>query len=47
MVRKQYTPKQIIGMPRKAEILLFQGKTVGNVSRQLSIAEQTDYRWRK
>ena len=31
----------------EAEIALAQGMTVGQISRQLSISEQTYYRWRK
>ena len=47
MGRKRFTPEKIIGMLREAEIALAQGMTVGEVSRQLSIFEQTYYRWRK
>jgi len=34
-------------MLREAEVRLFQGLTVGQVSRQLGISGQTYYRWRK
>ena len=47
MKRKRYSPEKIIGMLREAEVALAQGMTVGQVSRQLSISEQTYYRWRK
>jgi transposase-like protein len=47
MSRKRFTPGKIIGMLREAEVALAQGMTVGEVSRQLSISEQTYYRWRK
>ena len=47
MSRKRYTPEKIISMLREAEILLTQGSTVGESSRQLAISEQTYYRWRK
>jgi transposase-like protein len=47
MGRKRFTPEKIIGMLREAEIALSQGMTVVEVSRQLSISEQTYYRWRK
>jgi len=47
MSRKRFTPEKIIVMLREAEIALSQGMTVGEVSRQLSISEQTYYRWRK
>ena len=47
MSRKRYSPEKIIGMLREAEVFLAQGITVGLVCRQLSISEQTYYRWRK
>jgi len=47
MVRKTYTPEQIINRLREAEILLNQGANVGEVSRKIGVTEQTYYRWRK
>jgi len=47
MSRKRYSPEKIIGMLREAEIVLAQGMTIGQVCRELSISEQTYYRWRK
>ncbi len=47
MGRKRFSSEQIIGMLREAEVLQSQGKTIGEVSRKLSISEQTYYRWRK
>jgi transposase-like protein len=47
MSRKRYSPEKIISMLREAEVALAQGMTVGQVSRHLSISEQTYYRWRK
>jgi len=47
MVRKGYTPGQIIGKLREAEVLLSQGATVGETSRKIGVTEQTYYRWRK
>ncbi len=47
MVRKGYTPEQIIGKLREAEILLNQGATIGEASRKICVTEQTYYRWRK
>ena len=41
------TPEQIITALREAEVSLANGKTVGEVGRQLGISEQTYYRWRK
>jgi len=47
MIRKRFTPEQIIAKLREAEIALSQGATVVSISRQLGISGQTYYRWRK
>ena len=47
MGRKINSPEQIIRKLREAEVLLGQGSTIGQASRQLGITEQTYYRWRK
>lgn len=47
MSRKRFTPEQIIRKLREAEVALSKGQTVGQACRQLEIAEQTYYRWRK
>jgi transposase-like protein len=47
MARNRYTPEQIIGILREAEVRLSQGEKVGEISRSLGIAEQSYYRWRK
>jgi putative transposase len=47
MARKRFTAEQIIGMLREAEVQLAKGLKVKAVCRQLSITEQTYYRWRK
>ena len=47
MRRKTFTPEQIIGKLREAEVLLSQGQTVAAVSRKLEVTEQTYYRWRR
>jgi putative transposase len=47
MPRKQFSTEQIITKLREAEVLLSQGMTVIEASRQLGISEQTYYRWRK
>lgn len=46
MPRKRFTPEQIIGKLREAEVELARGTTVGLVCKKLEIAEQTYYRWR-
>ena len=47
MGRKINSPEQIVRKLRQAEILISQGNTIGQMSRQLGITEQTYYRWRK
>jgi transposase-like protein len=47
MARKRFTPEQIIGMLREAEVRLSQGEKVKVICRSLGITEQTYYRWRK
>ncbi len=47
MRRKRYTPEQIIGMLREAEVELSRGEKVKQVCRSLGVSEQTYYRWRK
>jgi putative transposase len=47
MVRKRYTPEQIINKLREAEILLSQGDTIGIVCKKIGVSDYTYYRWRK
>ena len=47
MVRKAYTPEQIINKLREAEIHLNQGISIAEASRKIGVTEQTYYRWRK
>ena len=47
MVRKGYTPEQIISKLREAEILLNQGETIAVVSKKIGVSDHTYYRWRK
>ncbi len=47
MVKRAFTPEQVINNLREAEILLSQGATTGEASKKVSVTEQTYYRWRK
>lgn len=47
MSRKRYTPEQIIGKLREAEVETSRGMTVAEAVRKLGITEQTYYRWRQ
>jgi putative transposase len=47
MGRVRFTPEQIIGKLREAELVLGQGTDMGEAVRKLGISQQTYYRWRK
>lgn len=47
MARKRYSPEQIINLLRQAEVHINQGMTVAEACRQISVSEQTYYRWRR
>jgi len=47
MSRKRFSMEQIINHLREAEVLLAQGKTVGEICRQIGVSEQSYYRWRR
>ena len=47
MGRKINSPEQNVRKLRQAEVLISQGNTISQASRQLGITEQTYYRWRK
>ncbi len=44
---RRYSPEQIITKLREVEVLQSQGKSIEEAARQLGIASQTYYRWRK
>lgn len=47
MKSKRYTTEQIITNLRKIDVLINQGKTVGEAVREIGITETTYYKWRK
>jgi len=47
MSRKRYTPEQIIGFLREAEVRLSQGEKIGVICRGLGVSEQSYYCWRR
>ena len=47
MVRKSYTPEQIINKLREAEILLGQGIALVVVWKKIGVSDCTYYRWRR
>jgi putative transposase len=46
-MKKRYSPEQIVGMLRQADVGLGKGLKVPEVCKQLGISEQTYYRWRQ
>jgi putative transposase len=47
MVKKGYTPEQIINKLREAEVMLSQGTTLSVILKKIGISDVTYYRWRK
>ena len=47
MVRRSFTPEQIINEIREAEIHINQGISIAEASRKIGVTQQTYYRWRK
>jgi transposase-like protein len=47
MARKGYTPEQVIGKLREVEVLVHQGKTIGEAVKKIGVSDHTYYVWRK
>ena len=47
MATKRYKPEEIVTKLRQVEVLVWQGMARVDAIRQISITEQTYYRWRK
>ncbi len=47
MVKKGYTPEQIINKLREAEVMLSQGSTLTVILKKIGVSDATYYRWRK
>lgn len=45
--KKGYTTEGIIRTLRQAEVMLHEGKSIGEVCRSLGISDATYYKWRK
>jgi transposase-like protein len=45
--RKGFTPEQIIGKLREAEVLLSKGASIAEACRKIGVTDVTFYRWRK
>ena len=46
-VRKRFSAAEIVNKLREAEVLIAQDHSVAQVCKQLGVADQTYYRWRK
>jgi putative transposase len=47
MVRKSFTPEQVITKLREAEVLISQGATLAVMLKKIGVSDCTYYRWRK
>jgi putative transposase len=47
MVKKGFTPEQIINKLREAEVMLSQGATLSVILKKIGVSDATYYRWRK
>ena len=47
MAKRGFSPEQIIGKLREAEILLSQGTTLAIMLKKIGVSDNTYYRWRK
>jgi len=47
MSRKRFRPEEIVNKLREADVLLSQGKTIAQACKQIGVADQTYYRWRR
>ncbi|QDV89643.1 Transposase [Phycisphaerae bacterium RAS2] len=47
MSRKRFKAEEIVNKLREADVLIAQGRSVAQASKQIGVAEQTYYRWRK
>ena len=47
MAKQRYTTEEIIHKLREADVLIGQGQTIAQVTKQSGVTEQTYFRWRK
>ncbi len=47
MPRKRFSAAEVVNKLREAEVLIAQGQSVAQVCKQIGVADQTYYRWRK
>lgn len=47
MARKRHSAEEIVNKLREAEVLIAGGTTVAQVCKQISVTDQTYYKWRR
>ena len=47
MPRKKHEPEEIVAKLRQVDVLLSQGRSVGEAVRAIGVTQFTYYRWRK
>ncbi len=47
MARKYFAAEQIVKKLREVEVLLAQGKSIQEATRQIEVSDNTYYRWKK
>ena len=47
MAKQRYTTEEIIHKLREADVLIGQGQTIAQVTKQIRVTEQIYFRWRK
>lgn len=47
MPQKMHNPEEIVAKLRQGDVLMSQGRSVGEAVRAISVAQFTYYRWRK
>jgi len=47
MSRTRYSSEQIIRLLRRGEVLVGQGKSIGEMCREIGVSDATYYKWRK
>ena len=47
MARKKYKPEEIVAKLRQVDVLVSQGRSVGEAVRSIEVTQFTYYRWRR
>ena len=46
MPKKRYTPEEIVAKSRQVDVLIGQGKALGEASKSIEVTDTTYHRWR-